>query len=389
MNVIIRKDRIIECDGMPFFPLQARHIPSGATLKELAEMGINCFRHIVFGGFNMDATTLPAELHGLKICADLYNRMNFAANSAHEKELISAVEELRVNPDMLSYENCNEPAFRPDTPTVISQSAGDLAVGYRRLKEIDPHHPVHMGHGIGGSMEGLREYNACADIVGCNPYPILPPNMRRHIGIRSDGRALDSPNQTISAVALYTRKMIEVGEGRPVWMQFQAMAWEDFYGPLTESGLRGPDPSAILYPTYQQMRYMAFADIVAGATGWIFSMYHLPYGGTAWEDVRKLLGELQALHNVLAGRTVFSPLTPHYRNLGFTIWEGVQILMKEHNGQRYLLAVNSAFDPAEVTWTGFDASSLNVLNEDRQIAVQQGKATDYFEPYAVHVYQLR
>jgi len=386
MNVSIRADRVLECDGQPFFPLQARHLPAGATWREMAEAGFNCFRHLVFGGLNMASAALPDERYGLKICAYLYNR----TNPEYESELTATVQRLRALPDLLSYENCNEPAWRPDAPEVVIHPADGLATGYRMLKRLDPRHPVHQAHGIGGTVEALRAYNACADIVGCNPYPVLPPGMRRHIGIHPDGRALDAPDQTLSAVALYTRKMLEVGAGRPVWMQLQAMAWEDFAGPLTEGGDPNPDPAAILYPTYAQMRYMAFADIIAGATGLLFSMYNLPFGSPAWADVRRLVMELSALHDVLAGRTVELPLTATYRNLGFTIWHGVQLLAKEHAGALYSLAANSAFDPAEVTWSGFTgASALEVLGEDRRIPVRNGSATDGFEPYGVHVYRIR
>jgi len=386
MHVTIRADRVLECDGRPFIPLQARHLPAGASWREMAEAGFNCFRHLVFGGLNMAGAALPEERHGLKICAYLYNR----TNPEYESELTAAVEQLRGLPDLLSYENCNEPAWRPDAPETVIHPAGDLASGYRLLKRLDPHHFVHQAHSIGGTVEALRAYNACADIVGCNPYPVLPPGMRRHLGIRPDGRALDLPDQTLSAVVRYTRKMLDVGDDRPVWMQLQAMAWEDFAGPLTEGGDPNPDPAAILYPTYAQMRYMAFADIIAGATGLLFSMYHLPFGSPAWEDVRRLVGELSELHDVLAGRTVDLPLTSTYRNLGFTIWHGVELLAKEHAGHLYLLAANSAFDLAEVMWSGFaGASALEVLGEERQIIVRNGAATDTFEAYGVHVYRIR
>ena len=385
MHVIIRPDRILECDGKPFFPLQARHLPAGAAWRDMGEAGFNCFRHIVFGGLNMAGAELPEERHGLKICAYLYNR----TLPEHEGELTAAVERLRDLPDLLSYENCNEPAWRPDAPEVVNFPAEGLAHGYRLLKQLDPRHPVHQAHGIGGTVEALRGYNACADIVGCNPYPVFPPGMRRHIGIRPDGRALDSPDQTLSATALYTRKMLEVGQGRPVWMQLQTMAWEDFAGPFTEGGDPNPDPACVVYPTHTQMRYMAFADIIAGATGLLFSMFNLPFASPAWEDVQRLIGELSELHDVLAGRTVGLPLTTTYRNLGFTVWHGVQTLAKERDGRLYLLAANSAFDPAEVTWSGFTGvSALEVPGEDRHIMVRNGQATDAFEPYGVHVYRI-
>ena len=77
--------------------------------------------------------------------------------------------------------------------------------------------------------------------------------------------------------------------------------------------------------------------------------------------------------------------------MGYSIWKGVQLLAKESDGRLYLLAANSAFDPAEVTWSGFDpeaVSALRVLSEERQVRVRDGAAADWFEPYGIHVYAL-
>ena len=96
-----------------------------------------------------------------------------------------------------------------------------------------------QGHSASATVEALQEYNAACDLVGCNPYPVLPAQMRRHIGLRpSDGRALDSPDQSIGAICDYTAKMVEVGspDKLPCWMQLQAMAWEDFRAPGLERG---------------------------------------------------------------------------------------------------------------------------------------------------------
>lgn len=389
-RVTIRPDRILVCDGKPFFPLQARHLPVGATWKDMAEAGFNCYRVLMCGGLNMRPQPLPEHSHGLKLCAYLYNRFDLRHSRSHRAELTALVKQLRGREDLLAYENCNEPAWRPDEPTRVYHRAEDLATGYRLVKQLDPHHPVHEGFGIGGTVEAVRAYTACSDIMSCNPYPVLPPRMRQHIGIRADGRALDSPDQTLSAVVDYTRKMVEVGRGRrPVWMQFQAMAWEDFYGPLTPDGPRRPDPKAIVYPTYEQMRYMAFAEIVAGATGLLFSMFNIPFGKPVWRDIQRLVAELRGLHDVLAGRTMALRLRTSYRNLGFSIWKGVTTLAKESNGRRYLLAVNNAFDPAEVTWSGFRrARSLRVRGEKRRVRIHRGSVTDWFEPYEAHVYEV-
>ena len=163
------------------------------------------------------------------------------AAAQRRAELLAAVEQMRDHPNLLAYETYNEPAWRPDTPTEVSMTPAEMAAGYQALRSADPHHPVHLGHSASATVEALQEYNAACDIVGCNPYPVLPAQMRRHIGLRpSDGRALDSPDQSIGAICDYTAKMVEVGGpgSLPCWMQLQAMAWEDFRAPGLYRGTR-------------------------------------------------------------------------------------------------------------------------------------------------------
>ena len=394
-KVTIRADRMLVLDGQPFFALQARHMPVGATMQEVSEAGFNCFRHSVFGSLSWGPQDLPEERHGLKICAYLFDRTNLRADDKHDEELTSAIEELRPCPDLLAYETYNEPAWRPDAPTVVNQRAEDLATGYQLIRELDPDHPVHQGHSASATIEALQEYNVAADIVGCNPYPVSPKHMRMHIGTRPDGRALDSPDQGLSAVVDYTEKMVQVGDHKmPVWMQLQAMAWEDFHHISSDAGdgESAKDLSAILYPTYEQMRYMAFADITHGASGLLFSMYCVPTDKPVWQDIRRLALELRGLDDVLAGETVDLALDSRYRNLGYSIWKGVRVLGKRCDGGLFMLATNNAFDPAEVTWSGLDRLGievLEVLGEGRRVQTRRGAATDYFEAYGVHVYMMR
>jgi hypothetical protein len=118
-------------------------------------------------------------------------------------------------------------------------------------------------------------------------------------------------------------------------------------------------------------------------------MYNVPSTKPIWRDIQRLVRELSGLHHVLAGHTVPLKLKTRYANLGFTIWNGVTTLAKQAKGKRYLLAANNAFDPAEVTWSGFgQAKSLIVLGENRRLKITGGTASDRFEPYGVHVYEL-
>ena len=67
----------------------------------------------------------------------------------------------------------------------------------------------------------------------------------------------------------------------------------------------------------------------------------------------------------------------------------VAALLKRH-GSSYVFAVNLSPQPADAAFAAGSATSkkATVLGESREIAVEDGKFTDHFEGYAVHLYRL-
>ena len=92
---------------------------------------------------------------------------------------------------------------------------------------------------------------------------------------------------------------------------------------------------------------------------------------------------------MLAAAPIDLALESSYENLGFSTWKGVETLAKDHNGKQYLLAVNSAAEPNVVTWAGLgDVEALCAVGENRSLTVAKGAATDRFDAYEVHVYEM-
>ncbi len=108
------------------------------------------------------------------------------------------------------------------------------------------------------------------------------------------------------------------------------MANENWYHPsyTVEQADAGIDHGKILYPTFAQMRFMAFDAIVHGATGLALSMYRTPVDSAIWNDIAKLVGQLRDLHDVLAAPPFAGEVQLEYTDLGYTIWDGVQLLMR-------------------------------------------------------------
>ena len=264
------------------------------------------------------------------------------------------------------------------------------------LRQLDPDHPIWLAHSCHNMVETLATYNRCADILGANPYPVVPTGMRaHHVAARTDGRMLDCPDQTLHGAGKYTQKMVRVGAGRmPVWMFVQGMANERWFNPteLPELADQSIDDSKILYPTYEELRFMVFDEIICGATGLAFSMYGTPIESRMWRDIERVASELHGLHDALAAPPAPGNIDLSYTDLGHTIWDGVGTIARRLGDDIYLFAANIAFDPARVSIRieGVKAGGVAVVKgEDRELAVTRGRIEDDFEPYGVHVYRFK
>lgn len=393
-RVTIGSDRTLRLNGRRFFPVGARHMPYGADFAALRDAGFNCLRWPVAG---MDHNRLsgwslpPADMEGLLVNPYLFACAEIAGEAtAKRAELQALIGELRDHPALLCYEQRNEPSWHWGDFARPKSSPEALAAGSAIIREADPRHPIRIGHGSCNLTSTLRKYNAAADIVGCNPYPLNAPASRINCATRFDGRSVDSPNQTLSSVGEYTTRMMRAGEGRPVWMQLQAMPNENWHSGHYTPGLRdqGYYESDRLYPTRWQMRFMAYNAIVRGATALEWALFGIRTDTSHWLNVRAVIGELSALGDVLAAPTWAGKLQAEYEELGFGDWSGVETLVKRHDGKLWILAVNTQFDPAQAVLSGLPDGlrSLRVCGEDRTVPVSSGAFADRFQPYEAHVY---
>ena len=110
----------------------------------------------------------------------------------------------------------------------------------------------------------LRKYNAGAEIIATDIYPVIPHGIREMYALWPTGRQGDFLNATISQVGEYTDKMRRVaGPSRAVFMVLQAFAWEDLRD-------KDRDPAMVLYPDRAQLKSMAYQAIIHGADGLLY-----------------------------------------------------------------------------------------------------------------------
>ena len=393
-RVIIDKDRITHINGQPFFPILARHLPEGGTPQLLAEAGFSGYRWTAFGTEAVESAPVPDQNEGLYFYAYIFDRAVFSKNADYKRQLEELVKQVKDHPNLLCYENYNEVAIKW-RQLDYKATPEELAQGSRYLRTLDPDHPIWLAHSPDRTIETLATYNESMDIVGANPAPIQPRGMRQHVGAREDGRVGDCPEQSVHFVGRLTDKMMRVGRNeKAIWMLIQAMPYEHWFGTLYCPEMAGQtiDETMCVYPTYEQLRFMAYDAIIAGATGMSFSMYKMPIDHPSFKNISRVVQELRSLNDALTAKPLSDSVKISYTDLGYSIWDGVATLMRRKGDDIYLFAANTAFDPAQVTMQIpgiLNNSTAVVQSEDRELAIENSSLNDHFEPYAVHVYKLK
>ena len=237
-----------------------------------------------------------------------------------------------------------------------------LEAGYDKIKELDGNHAVWSVH---WNTDWLLPEAHTTDILGMDSYPIA------HLPITEVSRVADAAAQ----VGAQTDK--------PFWLVPQIFSWTDYPGDPAGRDLTGRPP------TQEEMRAMTYLAVNHGAKGLIYYSYFNivddPDYDTRWPQIKEIAGEIDQL------RPVF--LSTYQTNDDDIVCDNVDIdfkLMREGDTY-YLFAVNTKEE--EITGVSFEInlaqkpSEFDTLFEGgRQISVTDGKVTDCFNPYEVHVY---
>ncbi len=154
------------------------------------------------------------------------------------------------------------------------------------------------------------------------------------------------------------------------------------------------------YPTAHEIRSDSYQSIVGGATGlWYFSY-------ARGQDLTDLLTEIDKISREITGpagldEIILSPTVP--QTITTTIisgptesppvrgeaYDAIQTLQKEHNGT-HLFAVNIAAGTVTAEFSGLPSETIEVevLFEERTIAVSDGAFRDRFAESDVHIYRV-
>ena len=270
---------------------------------------------------------------------DLPPRAAGGQASTREQMLNRVAATFKDHPGLGAYKGVDEPR-NPFRGEDWIRPAG-LERALRRLKTLDPQHPLVIIQAPRSSVAQLAAYRAAFDITGADIFPIAYP----------PGEHSDLPNKDISVVGDVTRKMVRAAGGKPVWMTLQ-IAWS---GTVTSARKPNVVPR---FPTLHELRFMAYQAIVAGARGLMFFGGHLTqvsrpadadagWNWTFWEQVlRPLLQELSS--TAVAPALVAANAKPQVKASA----KDVEVLTRRDGRFLYVLAVRRGGGTSRVAFSG-------------------------------------
>ncbi len=285
-------------------------------------------------------------------CAELGMRaqldVRIASKPPHSEEkwewLREEVEAFRDHPALLSYYLADEPELGWAKPE-------DCEEAYRRLKELDPCHPVTQ---VFCQSPAAARYRDSYDIVMTDPYPI--------------------PNSSVLQVTDFCRGIQEdLGRSRILWLVPQAFGGGEWWS---------------REPSTQEERAMVYLGLLEGGTGVQYFVLRPPVGNPTspvlWGECRRLLCEAAWLTPALTAPEADQgpPVAcdaPDVRLRGYLSGDTLTVL-----------AVNPTAEPRMVRYVcgGGPEGAVEALFENRTVPLAAGAWTDTIEAMGTRAYRL-
>lgn len=259
------------------------------------------------------------------------------------KLLEKEVKRFKDHPALLSW-------YISDEPTGRKVNKKWLEKIYRRIKQIDPYHPVTI---VFMNEEKAGKYRDAMDIVMTDPYPV--PN---------------HPVAEVEEPVSYLKK--EFLLEKPVWVVPQAFGGNEWWQ---------------REPTGKELRAMTWLSILNGATGVQYFIRHglnsYPKSITTWNEAGEIALEIKQLVPWLT-----SDHRPRKLNVSDT-----SVLAKSYQAddERIIIAQNRVKEPKRVQIELREellAQDIKVLFENRIIKPENGNLRDFIEGYGTRIYKL-
>jgi hypothetical protein len=336
------RDGMLRIDGKRTFVHGLYQTPKHADgIRAAAGAGF----HVIHAPARNDALE-KARSHGLRC---------WLTTGSEPAGIRKVVNEFAKNPAVLFWETEDEPSYqwKKPGPRVTPEK---IKAAYALLKQLDPERPVYLNHAPTNLVSTLQAYNPGGDILATDIYPVIPHGIRELYALWPGGRQGDFADTYISQVGRYADKIRQVaGPSRATFMVLQAFAWEN----LRE---KDRDPSAVLYPTREQLRFMAWQSVVHGVNGILWwGLSYNPEGSKIWDDLTAIVKEMNTHAAALNGAVEKAALNLTYHDTGHSLDRGAEWIIKQGGEERLLVVVNADPNPVDVTIAGVPGNAVRRL----------------------------
>jgi len=267
-----------------------------------------------------------------------------------------------------AYDPCIAPSI------IISQ--------YNALKANDPSRPVFLNLGQGVAYNNYIGRGACRNnldtykvstngyLVGCDyaSFDIYPVN-------NSDG----TTNGKLEYVAMGVQNLIMWSGNKPSWCWIECTRISD---------------SSPRKPTTSEVKSEVWMGLIHGAKGFGYFCHSFVTGATdeaamlhdadMTTAIKAINAQITSLAIVLNSTTTAGYATVSIDNASAP----VDYMTKNYGGADYIFAIEMRNYQTNATFTITSGNNVEVLGEGRSIPVTNGKFTDTFLPYSVHLYKI-
>ncbi|MBN1670520.1 MAG: hypothetical protein JXR37_05785 [Kiritimatiellae bacterium] len=362
-SVIWRPRGALSIGGRPHFPLGLYQVKP-EDMAKVAAGGFTMVHDYQFEGNRVDnAAALDyltaAGQAGLTVFMGLSREALMSADFAWVADRVAGV---MGHPALLAWYLFDEPGHGTQyCPPAL------LAAHRRLMKALDPFHPAIVT--VPGPARTKQLYEPAFDVHWTQVYR-SPEQIASAL---DDDRAALAADKALMGI-------VNCGIGRE-YLNAANVRSQGAYESLARDRFR---PEA----------FMALAHESSGLAWWWFgksgkekkvSIGDVP---AAWAALTGVVTQVRSLEPVLVaeGETRRWTSGPEGASDAVHLWE------KRHSGGTLIVAVNRRSQPCRVTFKPSavpDGGTLDVLGENRKVAVRGGCVEETFEPLGVHVYAAR
>lgn len=363
-EIRIGRGGTILVDGKPFFKICAWY-GTPVWFEKLRDVGFNTV--FLIEGFHppekfaeryqlaKDSGMMIVSNIGLATIQSKYHdEVDF---STVRDKIARLVGKMESYPALFSYDLLDEPGCYNRRPLPGFVNA------YRLISELDPYHPVSITQNAESDMS--KEYEKSCDIMAVDWYP----------GFQKRGECC----QPLSWLPIKIRTLRKtVSDDTAISVVLQG------YDRIRDTDILKKGRLA----NYRELRCMAYSCVAEGAVGvefWCFNQtfFGCMAGYPEWFGIAAVTRELSQMAPVLATANIHGAVSVSNGDAE------THASAKEYCGARYVVVVNSSKRRRELEIEApvfKNLASVKVSGESRNVSVHDGKFSDTFDQYDVHVY---